>query len=140
MDRNYTTGYGDWHQLFDANSLNAQFDLASTRSAQPFHHFVLRYFDSGYHRVIDFDDTVTSQYTGFCTGTGVNHIEYDYRIGGHVEHYANAIEFAVERFVHSCHIFGWDIDRMGIEFIENQGNCLFRDGVERDGIHITIGD
>ena len=140
VDRNDAPCNGDRHQVFDSDTLDTQLYFTAARAPKPFHHFVLPHLHARYYRVVDRDDAVSAQHADLRTRTRIDDVEHDDRIGGHVEHHADPVEFSVERFVHLCHILGRDINRMRVEFFQDERNCLLGDRIHRDGVYVAVLD
>ena len=63
-------------------------------------------------------------------------VQHDHRVGGHVEYHADAVEFAVERFVDFGHLRGGDVDRVGVEFRNDDGQRPFDERI--DGHRVDV--
>ena len=139
-DRDHAALNVDRHQSGDALPPDAQVHRRTARSAQHLHDVVLGNLAPGDHRIADLDDPVAGLDAGLVAGALRNDVQHDHRVGSHVEDHADTVELPFERFVQRLHLRSGDVDRMGVELLDQQRNDMLGEGVHRHGIDILILD
>ena len=110
--------YGIAHDLYldlvaDALTAYRQTHVRTARSAQTLYDILLRYVAPCHERVVDTHDTVAGTHSRAVARPLGNDVHDNDRIGGRIEHYAYAVELAVERFVDLIELLGRNIYRVG---------------------------
>ena len=108
-------------------------DLRAALAAQVFGHVGAPHAH-GIERV-DAHDAVVGPHAdplGRASGNGVHD---DDRVAQHVEFDADAAELPVETLLHTFHLLGADIGRVGVQLLEHA-----RDGPFDDGFHLHVVD
>ena len=124
------------HQFVDAAPFEAQPHLRAAFAAQPAHDLALGDLLSGHQRIVDAHDAVARHDARLVARPRRNDVQHDHRVGGHVEYHADAVEFAVERFVDFGHLRGGDVDRVGVEFRNDDGQRPFDERI--DGHRVDV--
>ncbi len=135
--------YGIAHYLYldlvaDALTAYRQTHVRTARSAQTLYDILLRYVAPCHERVVDTHDTVAGTHSRAVARPLGNDVHDNDRIGGRIEHYAYAVELAVERFVDLIELLGRNIYRVGIELVQQLRYDLLVYRVERNGVDIVI--
>ena len=130
----------DLDQIGDALPFETETDRRAARSAQHFDDVVLGNLTPGDKRIADLDNAVPGLDAGLVARALRNDVQHDDRVGGHVEDHADAVELPFERFVQSLHFRGGDIDRMGVQLLDQHRNDVFGERVHRHRVDILVLD
>ena len=128
------------HLAVDPLPLQTETNGSAARTAQPSDDAVLRNAAPGDQRIVDLHDAVAGPHARLVARTPRDDIEDDDRVGGHVEHHADAVELALQRLVHGGHLLGRHIDRMGIELADEQRDDMLRERIHRYRIDVAALD
>ena len=140
LDRNLVAHDVDAHQVGDTLASQPEVHGRAARAAQFLHHIALRDFLPRDERVVDLDDTVAGLDPGLVAWALRDDVQHDHRVGRHVEDHADAVEFAFERFVDLLHLRCRNIDRVGIELLDQQRDDVLGKRIHRHRIDILILD
>ena len=132
--------HGEIEHFLHTPAHDAEFYLRSARPAQPLHNLLFRHLHTGNGSVVDGYDTVACHNTHLLGRTIGGGLDDEQRIFHHIKLNADAVEIALQRFVHGLHLLGIGIGGMGIEFLEHAFDGILHEFLLVDGIHIEIID
>ena len=140
FDRNLVANDVDAHQVGDTLASQPEVYGRAARAAQFLHHVALREFLPRDERVIDLDNAVARLDAGLVARALRDDVQHDHRVGRHVEDHADAVEFAFERFVDFLHLRCRNIDRVGIELLDQQRDDVLGKRIHGYRIDILVLD
>ena len=138
LDWNCITHHIYIHQFIHTLTLERELHLCTTLTAQTLHDVVLWHLNARHQSIVHLDDAVTRHNTRLGTWAIWDDAQDDNRIGSGIEHHANTIELALQRFVHSLHIACGDVFRVGIKLLHHQRDDQLGERVHRDGINKLV--
>ena len=137
---NFVALHGEVQLVVHATAHDGQFHLRVFRPAQAAHNIFRAHFYSGNGAVVDGYDTVAGK-DAHLLGRSVAHGLYHKQgIFYHLKLYADALEIALQRFVHLLHFFGVVVGGVRVELCQHLDDGFFHQLVFIHLVHIKVGD
>ena len=140
LDRNHAAHDIDLDQVGDTLPFEAQVNRRTARTAQFLDDIVLGNLAPGDKRIVDLDDPVAGLDPGLVARALGNDIQHDDRVGSHVKDHTDTVELPFEGFVQSLHLRNGDIDRVGIELLDQHRDDVLGQRIHRHRIDILVLD
>ena len=126
--------------VLDATAHNGKIHRGSLRTAKAFHDFLLAHLHARNSRIIHRNDAVAS-YDSHLLGRTIHYgLDDEQGIIYHIKLHANAIETAIQRFIHRLGFLGCGIRGMRVELLEHTTDGVLHELVLIHTIHIEIGN
>ena len=138
--RNLVTLHLECKLVLDATAHDGKIHRGSLRTTKALHDFLLAHLHTRNSRIIHRNDAVAG-YDSHLLGRTIHYgLDNEQGVIYHIKLYADAIETAIQRFIHRLGFLGCGIRGMRVELFKHTSDGIFHELVLIHTIHIEIGN
>ena len=140
MDRYFVALHGKEQRVGYTAAHDGEVDFGVLGTAQTLHDVFGAHLYAGNGGVVHGGDAVAGQDAHFFRRSSAYGLDDEQRVFNHLELDADALEVALQGFVHGLHLFGVVVGGVGVEVFQHAGNGVFHQAAFVHGVHVEAAD